>query len=112
MPSATLADSRLSTAPRSVKESAAGNTSRKDEVENDGNRGGGTPSGSWPKWLPMVSTGKWNSQATSEASTTAINIPGQFGSKRRSKKIKAAEPAPTANAAGLRVGNDRPSIAS
>jgi hypothetical protein len=53
----------------------------------------------------MVSTGKWNSQATTEASTTAINIPGQFGSKRLSKKIKPAEPAPTANAAGLRVGN-------
>ena len=53
----------------------------------------------------MVSTGRWNSQAASEASTTAISMPGQFGSRRRSKKINAAEPTPTATAAALMVGN-------
>src|SRR5258707_8573889 len=104
MPSATLADSRLSTAPSSVNDSAAGNTSSTDDDENDGHRGEGKPCGSSPKWLPMVSTGRWNSHATSDASTTAINIPGQFGSKRLSRKIRAAEPTPTASAAGLMVG--------
>jgi|SoimicmetaTmtLAB_FD_contig_31_8894529_length_343_multi_2_in_0_out_0_1 hypothetical protein len=53
----------------------------------------------------MVSTGKWNSHAASEASVTAINMPGQFGSRRRSRKIKAAEPTPTASAAMLMVGD-------
>jgi hypothetical protein len=100
MPSATLAESRLSTAPSNVKESAAGSTSSTNEVENGGNRGEGNPSGSWPKWLPMVSTGSLNSHAASEASTTAISMPGQFGSRRRSKKIRAAEPTPIATRPG------------
>ena len=97
MPSATLADSRLSTAPRRVKESAAGNTSSTDEVENDGNRGGGTPSGSWPKWLPIVSTGKWNSHATKEARTTAINIPATVGANTAYAGFTAGTAGYTAN---------------
>src|ERR1700739_755531 len=76
-----------------------------NEDENTGHRGAGHPSGSWPKWLPMVSTGRGDSHGASEVSATEINIPGQVGSRRRSRKIKAAEPAPIANAAGLMVGD-------
>ena len=112
MPSATLAESRLSTAPSSVKDSAAGNTSSTDAYEIDGNRGPGNPSGSRPKWLPMVSTGKPNSHAATEASVTAISMPGQFGAISRSRKINATEPMPTASAAGLMVGSACPSAAS
>jgi hypothetical protein len=87
MPSATLADSRLSTAPRRVKDNAIGNTARTAAVENIGSLGVGTPLGSWPKWLPMVSTGKWNSQVASVASVTAIpqvkpTVTGCSGSAR------------------------------
>ena len=48
---------------------------------------------------------QWNSHAATEASITAISMPGQFGSRRRSRKIKAAEPTPIASAAGLMVGS-------
>ncbi len=60
----------------------------------------------------MVSTGKRNSQAAAEASTTAISMPGQVGRRWRSKKINAAEPAPMANAAGLMLGRACASMAS
>jgi len=56
--------------------------------------------------------GQGNSQAAREASVTAISIPGQLGSNRRSRKIRAAEPTPTAIAAGLIVGSAWASAAS
>src|SRR5580704_2419915 len=105
MPSATLAESRLSTPPSSVKDKAAGRiSSRRDDVIG-GNCGASKPCGISPKWLPMVSMGKCSNTAASDANTTAISIPGQPGRQLRRAKISAAEPAPTANAAGLRVGN-------
>src|SRR6202041_799228 len=55
---------------------------------------------------PMVSIGKCSSTAATDANITAISIPGKPGHQRRSAKIIAEEPAPTANAAGLMVGND------
>ena len=103
MPSATFAESKLSTAPSSVNESAVGKISSSKEYEIDGNRGPGSPFGSCPKWLPIVSTGKWNNHAIAAASTTAISMPGQVGSNRRNTKINAAEPTPTTSAAGLIV---------
>ena len=87
MPSATLADSRLSTPPSRVKDER-----RRQHFENQvayeigGRRGTGKPCGMPPNRLPIVSTGRWNSQAATAASTTAISMPGQFGAKRRSSE--------------------------
>ena len=52
----------------------------------------------------MVSAGRCNCAARTEASTTAISIPGHAGSQRLNAKISAAEPSPSPSVAGLIVG--------
>ena len=52
--------------------------------------------------VPIVSTGKPKQpEPRPRRTTTAISMPGQAGRQRRSKKIKAAEPTPTASAAEI-----------
>ncbi len=52
------------------------------------------------------------SSAVTEASTTAISMPGQFGRNQRRANIRAADPTPVPKAAGLKVGNAWPRTAS
>src|SRR3984957_10061339 len=87
MPSATLAESRLSTPPSSVKDKAAGRTSSSRDNVTSGNFGASRPCGTSPKWLPMVSIGKCSSTAATDDNITAINIPGKPGHQRQTAKI-------------------------
>src|ERR1700730_3733752 len=105
MPSATLAESKLSTPPSSVKENAAGKISKRSDSVIDGKRGAGKPCGMPPKWLPIVSMGRRSNRAATEADTTVKSIPGQGGRQHCRKKISAADPAPMQNAAKLTVGS-------
>src|SRR6185503_3539208 len=82
MPSATLAERRLSTPPRSVKESAAGNTCQISGKLISGSRGTGRLLGTPPNRVPIVSTGRCSKATAAEAATTAISIPGQPGRER------------------------------
>ena len=72
MESATTAESRLSMPPSSAKESAVGRTSETFSAEISGSRGAGREDGMPPKRVPIVSTGRPNSAATSEARPTAM----------------------------------------
>src|SRR4051812_22498131 len=105
MASATLAESRLSTPPKRVKDNAAGKTSSKSDGVNFGMVGIGRPRGTPPKWLATVSIGRCSNSAATEAPATAISIPGHAGRQFRSVKINAAEPTPTPKADGLKVGS-------
>ena len=112
MPSATFAESRLSTPPSSVKDSDAGRTCSSSAQENWGMCGTGRPRGISPNRLPMVSTGRCSSSAANDAITIAISIAGHAGRQARNAKITAAEPAPIASADQFRVGSAWPSAAS
>jgi len=57
-PSAIFADSRLSTPPRSVKDSAAGSSSSSRAGVMAGSAGIGKLRGMPPVWLPMVSNSR------------------------------------------------------
>ncbi len=108
MPSATLADSRLSTPPSRVKDAAEGSTLSSSARSTCGSRGVGRVWGMPPKRVPIVSIGSRSRAASTEAATTAISMAGQFGRARRRPKIRAAEPAPNARLAGLIVPIARP----
>ncbi len=79
MPSATLAESRLSIPPSRVKDSAAGSTWSTRCSDTVGALGIGRPCGMAPNRLATVSTGRWSSTAAIEAAVTAISMPGQVG---------------------------------
>lgn len=49
----------------------------------------------------MVSTGKCNAAASTDAAATAISMPGQCGRARRSPKITAMDKSATPTAAGV-----------
>ncbi len=112
IPSATLADNRLSIPPSSVKARADGSTFQARPGANTGRTGAGRLPGMPPNRVPMVSTGSLSSAARTEAAMTAISMPGKLGRSRRTAKMRPAEPSPMARAVGFIVQRAPPSTAS
>lgn len=79
MPSATLADSRLSMAPRRLKERAVGITAPIWLQPRGGRRGIGNPCGIPPNRVDTVSTGNASNAAATDAPATPISIAGHCG---------------------------------
>ena len=90
--SATTAESRLSSAARIATVSADGSSGRIRSARNCGMWMGGSARLMPPNLLPMVSTGKWNTAATSVAASSATIEPGTRGNSLGIKIISASEP--------------------
>ena len=100
MPSATTAESSDSIAPSSVKDKAAGSTSRIFAKLNTGKDGNGSAWGMPPKRVPMVATDKSNAAVMAAALATAISMPGQCGLMDLRPMMIAATPTESATAVG------------
>ena len=86
MPSAIFADSRLSTPPRRVKETAVGSSSSRRGQVTAGSDGRGCAGchRSDCRWFPRANRA-WPPKATPER--LAISIPGHIGRQRRTAKM-------------------------
>ena len=89
MPSATTAESSDSIAPSSVKAMASGSTACMAARSKAGSAGRGSERGMPPKRVPIVSTGSARTAAATEATATAISMPGQDGRQRFSPAMVA-----------------------
>ena len=76
MPSATTAESRLSTAAKSATVTAEGNSGSIKSARNSGMRSAGSPVGMPPKRLPMVSTGSLKNTTIAVPASSATIDPG------------------------------------
>ena len=82
MESATTADSRLSMAPKSANDAAAGRTATILATDRSARCGSGNDPEMPPKRLPMVSTGKRNPSASADVAATAIRNEGHGGRRQ------------------------------
>jgi len=88
IPSATTADSRLSTAASRATVNAEGNKGRICAAWKDGRENCGNPCGIPPNLLPIVSTGRWKTATAQVAMRSARMEPGmRFVSFGQNKMI-------------------------
>ena len=103
MPSATTADSSDSIAPSSVKATASGSTAFINSMSKPGSVGSGSDCGMPPKRVPMVSAGRPNTAAATEAAATPTSMPGHVGFQCLRPMTVAIVRAATPTAAGVTV---------
>src|SRR3546814_17330390 len=109
MPSATMADSRLSIPARKAMVKAEGSTSMACASVKAGRLGNGRLEGISPKREPMVSTGRSIAQTASAAPTTATRKAGHVGKCRRASRdtARAAEDTATGDREKVDLGRTR-----
>ena len=100
MPSATVAESRLSSAPSAATATAGSTRLDTDPQGTCGMLGIGRPRG----MSPMTGTSRWAKRAISAATTTAGSDSGHDGLKRTPSSIAAMTPA--ARSGSAQCGDD------
>jgi len=103
MPSATTAESRLSTPARNAIVKALGSSSAMRDIEISGITGAGKLVGMPPKREPIVSTGRPSIATPAAAATTAIRKAGSFGASLRIATMATSDSRATATVAGETV---------